>query len=144
MKVFTKYILSSLIGFMLGIIATFGCIQYLKNDDIVQAKTITSNTVSGEPLTIKNIITKAKQTIIETKYNGAGESNITVPNNAIPSANAWDNLHWVGSVFVSTDKAIYLGGGYRYQRFTGLGGVWFRNNNGYDGGVWVGAMYIIR
>ena len=145
MKTFVKYLTVSLLSFVLGISVAFGFFHFSKKDTELKNNSITSNTISGEPLTIKKIIPKAKQTVIETQYNGAGESNLTVPNTAIPSANAWDNLHWVGSVFVSTDKAIYLGGGYRYQRFTGLGGVWFRNNSGnYDGGAWIGCMYIIR
>lgn len=130
-----------LLGIIIGIV---GCgICYYKvviKENPVDQSTVSVNTISGIPLTIKKIFTKNKQTTIDTSYNGTGESTITIPNNSIPSARKWDQDHWLAGGFVSTDKAIYLGGGYRYDRFMLVGGPWFRNNNGYSGGVWIGGF----
>lgn len=135
-KSFKVLLIGIIIGVLLSIFVYYK-VQIKDNSNSSQATVINN---SGMPIFLDKIIYRDKKTTIDTHYDGAGDSTITIPNSMIPSARKWDSLHWEAGGFVSTDKAIYIGGGYRYDRFMIVGGPWFRNNNGYSGGLWIGGF----
>lgn len=126
------------IGVILSIFVYYKVI--IKDDGDKNSQSVITKTIQGAPIYIDRILYKDKQTTIDTHYTGDGQSQIIIPNKLNPSANKWDSQHWIVGGFVSTDKAVYVGGGYRYDRFMIVGGPWFRNNNGYSGGVWIGGF----
>lgn len=143
-EIFIK-IKSSVQIFLLGIIVgIIGCgIFYYKvviKETPIEQSTVSTKNTSGAPLIIEKIFTKNKQTVIDTSYSGEGTTTITIPNKSIPSADKWDNDHWLAGGFISTDKSIFLCGGYRYDRYMIIGGPWIRNNGGYSGGLWIGGI----
>jgi hypothetical protein len=129
------------IGIIIGIFLSIFVYYKVNIKENINTSDATVHTNSGMPIFLDKIVYRDKKTIIDTHYDGEGNSTITIPNKLNPSANKWDNSHWLAGGFVSTDKAIYLGGGYRYDRAMIVGGPWFRNNNGYSGGLWIGGFW---
>lgn len=119
-----------LAGIIIGILGTL----YIWSDMPykIDPSQVRVDNVSGSKLSVIDVIKSKTSTVIDTKYEGAGESKITIKN-----------IYYRYSIcgFVSTDKSVYLGGGYNWGRFKAFGGVWFRNNNNYSCGLWIGGMY---
>lgn len=130
-----------LVGIVIGILLSIFVYYKVHIKEDINPQEVITKTIQGAPIFVDRIIYKDKKTTIDTHYTGEGDSTITIPDKLNPSANKWNNSHWLTGGFVSTDKAIYLAGGYRYDRFMIMGGPWFRNNNGYSGGLWVGGLY---
>lgn len=139
-KSISSHIITLGIGFIVGGAVTL----FIWSDKPVKVdpKSATVETISGAPLTINSIIAKGKTTDISASYTGEGASIISVPNKSIPSANAWDNYRWGLGGMVSTNLTYSIIGSYRYQRFMGLGSVWYKNANGYEFGASAGAMFL--
>lgn len=136
-----KYVRAIFIGIIIGVLLCVGLYYKFQKERDTNSPTIITRTIQGAPLIIKRYIYKDKETTIDTQYTGEGESTITIPNSLIPSARKWDEDHWLAGGFVSTDKSIYIGGGYRYDRFMVIAGPWFRNDSkGYTGGLWIGGF----
>lgn len=127
-------IISSIVILLSGIVIGVGGTMYVISytQPIPNHKTVQVDNISGGLLAITNVLRTKTSTTIDTKYDGAGESRITVPT-----------AYYKYSVcsFISTDRSIYVGGGYSWGRVQALCGVWFRNNNCYTGGLWLGCIY---
>lgn len=134
-------IVSIIIGIAIGIACSFAFYHYV-HKDTADIKQITAQTISGSPLTVNEVKNKGKNTSIGVSYSGAGESIITVPNKEIPSANKWDSYHYGIGGMISTNLQYSIVGSYRYDRFQALGSIWCKNNNGYEFGASIGAMYL--
>lgn len=136
-----NYIVVSVISSAVGIAGTLAVIHLVQPQSDNKAQ-VTSQTISGAPLTVKSITSKDKTTTIDAIYSGAGESKLDVPDSQIPAANAWDNYKWGIGGMVSTNLTYSLIGSYRYDRVMALGSIWYKNANGYEFGLSAGAMYL--
>ena len=135
-------LLSLISGIVVGVIATLAVCHLLDKPKSIDASAAIVTPISGSPISVNKITYDKKHTIINTSYEGAGESSISIPNSINPSANAWDNYHWGVGGMVSTDNSYYVLASYRYNRLMGIGSIWYRNKTSYDFGVTIGAMFL--
>ena len=141
MKNTIRYLQVLCVGLIIGLVSGIMLNNALNPKSDPNAH-ISTKTISGAPIIIKEIKTHGTTTSVDTTYSNAGESEIIIPDDAIPAAHAWDTYKWSLGGLYSTDKTISIMGGIRYKQIMFIASPWFRNNSSYSAGMSVGAMYI--
>lgn len=137
-------IISVLVGILIGVGGTSFIVIKMRPDIPDTKPSAKVENKSGAPLKVKDIKVNKDNTYIDTSYDGIGESTITIPTAANPSAYAWENYRMSAVGGYMSNKTFLAGMGYRYDKLTVMGGAFVKIGNSPEAGLWAMASWSFK